>query len=110
MRAGSRTVATGTAAADVGEGGNARLGGLGGGNSEDGRPGGGVAEYGGTGVAGGARTGGRKLRTSSWNRFVAWSAYQAKNPAPATAKPSSRSSVRRGVASPPMPSKYSEST
>src|SRR6266566_2214136 len=99
MRAGSRTVATGTAAADVGAGGHARLGG----------PGGGVAEYGGTGVAGGARTGGRKLRTSSWNRFVAWSAYQAKNPAPATARPSTRSSVSRRVASPPTPSKYRES-
>src|SRR6266567_2362353 len=101
MRAGSRTVATGTAAADVGAGGHARLGGPGGGNSEDGRPGG--------GVAGGARTGGRKLRTSSWNRFVAWSAYQAKNPAPATARPSTRSSVSRRVASPPTPSKYRES-
>src|SRR6266571_9257283 len=106
MRAGSRTVATG-AAADAGAGGHAKLGGLGGGNSDGGRTGGGATGYGGTGAAGGAWVGGRNRRTSSWNRFVAWSAYHAKNPAPATARPSTRSSVSRRVASPPMPSKYS---
>src|SRR5712691_4102831 len=106
MRAGSRTVATGGVAEDVEAGGHARLGGLGGGNSEDGRPGGGDAGHGGTGVAGGGWTGGRKLRTRTWSRFVACRADEAKSPAPATARPSTRSSVSRRVASPPMPSKY----
>src|SRR6266487_330202 len=109
MWARSRTVATGAMAEEAGAGGHARLGGLGGGNPVGGAAGGTVAGYGGTGTAGGAWTGGRNRRTSSWSRFVAWSAYQAKNPAPATARPSTRSSVSRRVASPPMPSKYRES-
>src|SRR6266508_1501183 len=101
MRAGSRTVATGAVAADVGAGGHARLGGLGGGNSEGGAPGGGDAGYGGTGVAGGARTGGPNLRPSPWTTLVPCTASQAQSPAPATPRRLPRRPLRTRVPSQP---------